>query len=288
MSERWAAIPDWDEKQHYKKGRGTPPWIKLHSNILSSRRFQLMPLASKALAPQLWLLATKHDGRVNVDIDELTFQLRWPRDEIEAGVKGLIENAYLELASNALAECKHDAIPETEEETEIEEEKKERARKRATRLPEDFQIPEDWISYGLQGGLSKAEIDLLFEEMKTWSLTKPSPQGKSLDWKRTFQTWCRRHKSWGVAVNVSRETSSTAPTHEDPECQPSWESMRKAFGDAALNSWFMSEGKPALRKNCEGFVIEASGVRADRIQQQFAPRLNDVLGKKNWRIEAPT
>ncbi len=128
-AETWATIPDWDEKQHYKKGRGSPPWIKFHTNILSSRRFQTLPLASKALAPQLWLLATKNDGRVNVDIGELEFQLRWPREEIEAGLKGLIEKDYLHFDSKPLADCKQVSAPEerrdrgeveAEEETEAE------------------------------------------------------------------------------------------------------------------------------------------------------------------------
>jgi hypothetical protein len=116
----WATIPDWREKQHYQKGRGAPPWIKLHVSLLQSRRFQCLQLASKALAPQLWLLATRNDGRVNIDPDELAFQLRWKREEIIDGVKGLIANGYLICDSKLLARCYQPAIPETETETETE------------------------------------------------------------------------------------------------------------------------------------------------------------------------
>lgn len=126
MAECWATVPDWSEKQHYKDDRGPPPWIKLHVNILNSRRFQMMHLASKALAPCIWLLAAKNSGRVNIEIEELVFQLRWPREEIEIGLNGLIDNGYLVCSSNALATLYQGSTPETEtyrEETETEADK---------------------------------------------------------------------------------------------------------------------------------------------------------------------
>lgn len=159
------------------------------------------------------------------------------------------------------------------------------ARKRASRIAADFQIPEDWIGYGLQGGLTKAEIDLLFEELKTWSLTKK--QGTSLDWLRTWQTWCRRHASWGCARTPQGSPVVSVPDHPDPECAEKWNALRSALGDKAVAAWFTTEGRSDLRKNCSGFIIEAKGVKADRIKQQFAPRLTDIFGKGQWRVEAP-
>jgi len=48
---------NWNEFQHYK--RRHPPWVKLHKRLLDNFEFQSLPLASKALAPMLWLLASE-------------------------------------------------------------------------------------------------------------------------------------------------------------------------------------------------------------------------------------
>lgn len=47
----------WSDFQHYKDRR--PPWIKLHKALLDDREYQRLPLASRALAPMLWLLASE-------------------------------------------------------------------------------------------------------------------------------------------------------------------------------------------------------------------------------------
>lgn len=67
---------------------------------------------------------------------------------------------------------------------------KREARKRATRLPEDWVIPTDWLDYAEAQGLTRERAQNLADEMLTWSLTKP--QGTSLDWKRSYQNWARR------------------------------------------------------------------------------------------------
>lgn len=98
-----------------------------------------------------------------------------------------------------------------------------------------------------------------------------------------------RKRRAGARISNSEESVScetSAAKHEDPECAPYWEAMRKAIGDVKLGAWFQIDGKPCLRKNCAGFVIEATPMRADRIQQEFGRRLDDIFGKKNWRVDA--
>jgi hypothetical protein len=98
---------DWNEFQHYKER--CPPWIKLHRNLLNSREFMCLPLASKALAPLLWLLASEHkDGTFDASIDELVFRLRMDEADIIAGLKCLIDKGFLILASGEIAECLRD------------------------------------------------------------------------------------------------------------------------------------------------------------------------------------
>jgi len=110
---------NWKEFQHYKDR--CPPWIKLHRDLLNNREFMSLPLASKALAPLLWLLASEEkDGCFQADSEELVFRLRIASKDIESGLKPLIDKGFFIIASGVLADCQQDAIPERETETETE------------------------------------------------------------------------------------------------------------------------------------------------------------------------
>jgi hypothetical protein len=112
---------NWAEFQHYRNRR--PPWIKLHRAILDDFDFCCLPLASKALAPLLWLLAADEtDGTLPADAERIAHRLRWTVQDVSAGLKPLIEKGFMILASGVLAECKQVASAETEGETETERE----------------------------------------------------------------------------------------------------------------------------------------------------------------------
>jgi hypothetical protein len=114
---------NWAVFQHYKDR--CPPWIKLHRDLLNDRVFMCLPLASKALAPLLWLLASESkDGVFDGSLDELVFRLHITPKDYQDGVKPLIDKGFFVVASGVLAECYQDAIPETEGETETKKEKK--------------------------------------------------------------------------------------------------------------------------------------------------------------------
>lgn len=120
-----ARVKNWTKFQHYKNR--TPPWIKLHRDILDDFKFHALPLASRALAPCIWLLASESDdGTVDVSPEFLSWRLRITPSEADRAVTGLINNGFLIPASTMLAPCLHDACLETEGETEEEtEEEKE-------------------------------------------------------------------------------------------------------------------------------------------------------------------
>jgi len=114
---------NWAVFQHYKDR--CPPWIKLHRDLLNDRSYMRLPIASKALAPMLWLLASESkDGVFDGSLDELVFRLHITHKEYQDGVKPLIDNDFFILVSGVLAERKQVAIPETEGETETETKKK--------------------------------------------------------------------------------------------------------------------------------------------------------------------
>jgi hypothetical protein len=113
---------NWAEFQHYKDR--APPWIKLHKKLLDDRVYQSLPLASRALAPMLWLLASESkDGSFDGAHEELAFRLRTNIKDIAAGLKPLIDKGFFHVVqgdSAVLADRQQLAVPETEGETEKE------------------------------------------------------------------------------------------------------------------------------------------------------------------------
>lgn len=63
-------------------------------------------------------------------------------------------------------------------------------RKRAVRLPEDWVIPETWISWARRQGMSEDDARREAEQMKDWSLSTTS--GVKLDWFAAWRNWVRR------------------------------------------------------------------------------------------------
>lgn len=120
MADQFLLRPkNWGNFQHYKNRR--PPWIKLHRALLDDRKFARLPLASKALAPLLWLLASEQqDGIFDGSTEELTFRLRLSAEEIEEGKSALISAGFFVHASKSLASRLQRATPEGEGESEVE------------------------------------------------------------------------------------------------------------------------------------------------------------------------
>lgn len=114
------APKSWREFQHYKDR--SPPWIRLHRKLLDDRDFHRLPVASRALAPMLWLLASESvDGVIDADHGNLAFRLRTTEKEIASAMLPLMERGFfvtLPDASNALADCRQPAVPEAEAEAE--------------------------------------------------------------------------------------------------------------------------------------------------------------------------
>lgn len=138
---------NWAVFQHYKDR--CPPWIKLHRDLLNDRSYMRLPIASKAIAPMLWLLASESkDGVFDGSLDELVFRLHITKKEYQDGLKPLIDNDFFILVSGVLAERKQVAIPEKEGETEKETE---------TDTPEGVSI-EVWDSFVKQRKARKAQI----------------------------------------------------------------------------------------------------------------------------------
>ena len=211
---------NWAVFQHYKDR--CPPWIKLHRDLLNDRVFMCLPLASKALAPLLWLLASESkDGTFDGSLDELVFRLHITSKDYQDGVKPLIDKGFFIVASGVLAECKQDAIPETEGETEtIRETEKKQKSNRGSRLPVDFVLPEEWIVF-CQQERKDLNPQKVFEEFKDYWTALPAGKGTKTDWIATWRNWVRRQSSpkqtfAQIAADVARTTVPAQHTGRDP------------------------------------------------------------------------
>jgi len=213
---------NWAVFQHYKDR--CPPWIKLHRDLLNDRVFMCLPLASKALAPLLWLLASESkDGTFDGSLDELVFRLHITPKDYQDGVKPLIDKGFFVIASRVLAECYQDAIPETEGETETEKEgetEKRQKSNRGSRLPVDFVLPEDWISF-CQTERKDLDTAKVFAEFKDYWCALPAGKATKVDWTMTWRNWVRRQSApkqsfAQQAADVARSTVPAQHTGRDP------------------------------------------------------------------------
>jgi len=184
---------NWAVFQHYKDR--CPPWIKLHRDLLNDRVFMRLPIASRALAPMLWLLASESkDGVFDGSLDELVFRLHITKKEYEDGVKPLIDNDFFTVVSGVLAERKQDAIPETETEREGETETKTKKNKLGSRLAQDWVLLKSWGEWAQQ---ERPELDVrkVADQFKDYWIAQPGQKGTKLDWEATWRNWVRNTKA---------------------------------------------------------------------------------------------
>ncbi len=185
---------NWSIFQHYKDR--CPPWIKLHRDLLNDRVFMCLPIASKALAPLLWLLASESKtGEFDASIEELEFRLRISAKDIQYGLNALIDKGFFVDASTMLAPCLHDAIPETEgeKETEKETESKKEKKQRATRLPADWMPNDDEVNY-CKTKRPDLQWQQVAENFRDYWIAQADARAKKTDWSATWRTWVRNEK----------------------------------------------------------------------------------------------
>jgi len=202
---------NWAVFQHYKDR--CPPWIKLHRDLLNNRSYISLPIASKALAPMLWLLASESkDGIFDGSLDELVFRLHITQKEYEDGLKPLIDKDFFVVVSGVLAERLQDAIPETEGETET---KKEREKKqRGSRLSQDWFLTKSLGDWATQ---ERPDLDVrqVAEQFKDYWIAQPGQKGVKLDWDATWRNWVRNTKA--VKANPADIVRLTVPSKNEPD-----------------------------------------------------------------------
>jgi len=200
---------NWAVFQHYKDR--CPPWIKLHRELLNNRSYICLPLASKALAPMLWLLASESkDGVFDGSLDELVFRLHITPKEYQDGLKPLIDKDFFVVVSGVLAERNHNAIPERETETETKKEKKTLGK----RLASDFSFPIEWEQFCKE---SRPELHptRTFDQFKDYWTSVAGQKGVKLDWFATWRNWVRNTNA--PKANPADIGRVTVPPSNEPD-----------------------------------------------------------------------
>lgn len=134
---------NWKTFQHYTDRK--PAWVKLHRALLDDYAFACLPLASQALAPRLWLLASEYaDGKITADLAEMAFRLHVTVDDLTAALKPLVKSEFFIDDSGLLADGYQPAIPEKERERQVQTERETESRSLRSRECANDDWPEDF------------------------------------------------------------------------------------------------------------------------------------------------
>lgn len=192
---------NWSKFQHYKDR--CPPWIKLHRDLLNDRHFASLPLASKALAPLLWLLASESkDGTFDASFEELAFRLHFSSKDIEVGLTSLIDKGFFVDASTMLAPCLQVAIPERETERETEAEKKQKT-PRGTRLSADWEPSQSEIEFCKT---ERPDLNVRVTVSRFKDYWAGAVNGTKKDWPATWRNWVRAERAAGSLIAKNETT----------------------------------------------------------------------------------
>jgi len=174
-----------------------------------------LPIASKAIAPMLWLLASESkDGVFDGSLDELVFRLHISEKEYKDGVKPLIDNDFFNVVSGVLAERLQTAIPETERETETETETKKEKKILGKRLASDFSFPLEWEQFCQQTRPELSPVKT-FDQFKDYWIAQAGQKGVKLDWFATWRNWVRSTNA--PKQNPYDVVRLTVPSRNEPD-----------------------------------------------------------------------
>jgi hypothetical protein len=208
-------IKDWTKFQHYKTGRGAPPWIKLYRDLLNDRDwFLLEPEAAKFLI-SCWLIAAENDG-VLPDSETLAFRLRLASKET-IKLLNLCNHWIIKDDSSVLADCYQVATPYTETETETEKETEYSPKRVRTQYGEGFDV--FWGKYPKDANMSKKEA------FTAWKRLSDEDRRLATEGVEGFTAYCRanpdyrpvhavrylRHARWEGFLTAHSGNGSSAP-----------------------------------------------------------------------------
>jgi hypothetical protein len=197
---RTFSVKNFDRFQHYKDR--SPPWIKLYNELLDDYAFSALPDASKFHLVAIWLLASRTDNRIPYDPVWVAARIS-ARNRVD--LDGLAQAGFIIAISDATedgAARKQDAskpLDQRRVETETEESISP-SPKRASRLPDDWMLPDDWRTY-CRENRPDLNADAVAEDFRDYWRARAGPDAAKLDWAATWRRWVRNQKG---ATNGNR------------------------------------------------------------------------------------
>lgn len=267
---------NWDSFQHYKDRN--PPWIKLHKGLLNDRAYTRLPLASKALAPLLWLLASESkDGSFDAEVEELVFRLRMTEKEIIQGLDPLIKSGFFTTVQSASTPLSTglQAAPESCSEREGETERETKAEGESSATPQSVEPPALTLMLN-----DSSEHPIYAAAIAEWQTTYPGVD--VMQQLREMKVWCtanptNRKTKRGIAAFVVRwlgreqdksgqlpqrgfgqQTAQTTPSH-DPDSRPAIEAEGIAKG---IGAWDGIEQFHLYKARVRGKPTPGLGIEA--------------------------
>jgi hypothetical protein len=208
------SVKNWEQFQHYKDR--SPPWIKLHRDLLRDYDFACLQDASKLHLVLMWLLASQLDNKIPNDAAWITHQLGLSEP---VKLKPLLDKGFIFMvqdASKTLADCKQSAIGETETEAYKEETERENApRKRVAAT--GTRIPENWVPSSALQAWAVAErpgidVQKVLDSFTDYWRGCAGAKGRKVDWDATFRNWVRRENGttarYGTGSGTVRESAT--------------------------------------------------------------------------------
>jgi len=167
-------IHDWEKWQTYRKDRGTPPWVKVHRNLMTSSKWAMLSDSDKGHLVSLWIAAADNGG--NIPANPRVLKKICLLDE-EPNIEKLINLGFLE--GDIPVGCQHDVnmtskrrqrdAPETETEAETElNTLSENKPKKQTKTKKDYseEFKNLWSIYGKLNGAKKAYSYKVYQARK--------------------------------------------------------------------------------------------------------------------------
>jgi hypothetical protein len=104
-----------------------------------------------------------------------------------------------------------DDLLETERETETETKREGKKTQRGTRLPTDFVLSDEWVSFCRQ---HRPELDPreTFEGFRDYWIAQPGQKGVKTDWTATWRNWVRRQQAAKKTASEARLAQMAALT----------------------------------------------------------------------------
>ncbi len=178
MWQRGGTLPD-DEKKLRRVARVGRDWPRVWGNLRHYFTSENGTISNPRLSVELQKVDTKR--RVNA------------RSGARGGAAKALKNKELVLA-NATVSLKQPYPYPEEREKEIPDGISKKKRRRGTRLPEDWVLPEPWAAWALGEGFAPEVVRFETEKFRDYWVSKTGQGSTKLDWQATWRNWMRNSK----------------------------------------------------------------------------------------------